>query len=339
MSNIRDVAESAQVSPATVSRVLNGKASALVSEATRQRVLQAAHTLGYTPSAAARALVAGRTDTVALATANIHDPHYTRALEAAQSIVDEFGYHLLLLPSASDERLRKLLRERRADVVLRLRWRVDVADDIAAAAVSDEQAVIAVGPVDEHPPEHAQCAYWDDREGIAAAVRHLIDLGHREVAMLVGSVAQRKLHYAQEAAGSQLEILPVCLGQAGEDDVAWGAALAERALKLYPAATALLAQNDNFALGALHWLNQAGIRIPEQISVMGYNDILMAAYSHPPLTTVRTPLVECIERTLRQVLGTLSKQNRAVQPQAVQLPVKLVVRATTAPPNGHPGGV
>lgn len=339
MSNIRDVAESAQVSPATVSRVLNGKAGALVSAATRERVLQAARTLGYHPSAAARALVAGRTYTVALATANIHDPHYTRALNAAQSIVDEFGYHLLLLPDADDLRLQNLLRERRADVVLRLRYPVDVADEVAAAAVSDEQALIAVGPVDERPPQSVCCACWDDREGMAGAVGHLMDLGHREVAMLAGSPTQRKVRYAQEAAGSQMDIFPVCVDHAAEDDVAWGAALAERALKLHPTATAFIAQNDNLALGALHWLNQEGIRVPEQVSIVGYNDILMSAYSHPPLTTVRTPLVECVSHTLQQVLNTLSGQQRAVQPQAVQLPVRLVVRASTALPNGHPGGV
>lgn len=330
MSNIRDVAEAAGVSPATVSRVLNGKATSLVSEATRERVLDAAQSLGYHPSAAARALVAGRTDTIALATTNIHDPHYARALDVAQDIAEEFGYHLLLVPDADDTRLQSLLRERRADVIVRLRYPVDTADEVAAAVVSDEQVVIAVGPVDRQMPLSTPCACWDDREGIRAAVEHLAELGHRRVAFLAGRPAQRKERYALEAAGTDMTIVPVCIEPGSPDDVARGAAIARLALQREPGVTALLAQNDTFALGALHALHEDGVAVPEQVSVVGYNDTLMTSYSSPPLTTVRTPLVECVGQTLRQVLESLSRQDCPIKLQALQMHTELVIRASTA---------
>ena len=332
MSNIRDVADAAGVSPATVSRVLNGKATSLVSEATRERVLDAAQSLGYHPSAAARALVAGRTDTIALATTNIHDPHYARALDVAQAIAEEFGYHLLLMPDADDTRLQSLLRERRADVIVRLRYPVDTADEVAAAVVSEEQVVIAVGPIDRQMPLSTPCACWDDREGIRAAVEHLAGLGHRRVAFLAGRPAQRKERYALEAAGADMTIVPVCIEPGSLDDVGRGAALARLALQREPGVTALLAQNDTFALGALHALREDGIAVPGQVSVVGYNDTFLAPYSCPPLTTVRTPLAECVSRSLRQVMEALSTQHGAVQPQSLQLHTELVVRASTACP-------
>ncbi len=332
MSNIRDVAEAAGVSPATVSRVLNGKATSLVSEATRERVLDAAQSLGYHPSAAARALVAGRTDTIALATTNIHDPHYARALDVAQDIAEEFGYHLLLVPDADDTRLQSLLRERRADVIVRLRYPVDTADEVAAAVVSDEQVVIAVGPVDRQMPLSTPCACWDDREGIRAAVEHLAELGHRRVAFLAGRPAQRKERYAFEAAGADMTIVPVCIEPGSPDDVARGAAIARLALQREPGVTALLAQNDTLALGALHALREDGIAVPRRVSVVGYNDTFLAPYSCPPLTTVRTPLAECVSRGLRQVLEALSPQHGPIQPQSLQLHTELVVRASTACP-------
>jgi LacI family transcriptional regulator len=336
MSTIRDVAEAAGVSPATVSRVLNGKASVLVSEGTRERVLEAAETLGYHPSAAARALVAGRTDTIALATTDIHDPHYTRALDLARRLADQFGYHLLLMPDAHDMRLKSLLRERRVDVIIRLRYPVDSADDVAAAAVCDEQTVIAIGPVEAHPPALTPCAYWDDREGIAAAVAHLAELGHRRIAFLSATTSRRKQQYALEAAPAGMTVIPVQVAPDDSDDIWHGARLARRALQDEPSVTALLAQNDTFALGALHALRMDGIAVPRQISVVGYNDIIMGGYCFPSLTTVRTPLAECVSLMLQTVLEIMSAQSTPhvpVAPQAVRFDTRLIARASTACPH------
>jgi LacI family transcriptional regulator len=332
MSTIREVAEAAHVSPATVSRVLNGKASALVSAGTRQRVLTAAEQLGYRPSAAARALVAGATRTVALTTTLLHDPHYARMLSEVQDLIRAHEYHLLLVPDEDDRELENLLSSRRADVLVRLRYPVDVASRFLSARATPRQVVIAVGPVEANPPEDCFCAYWDDREGIEALVEHLAGLGHRHLAYLAIGNGGRKRRFAAEAArlrGLTCEVVSV-QGE-GEENLHLGHLLACRAVSQAPAATALMCPNDTVALGALHGLHHCSRRVPEDLSLTGYNDTAGSAFSIPALTTIRTPLVECMTSVLDEVLSSLGAKQE-LRPSARRFATQPVVRQSTAVP-------
>lgn len=332
MTGIREVAELANVSSATVSRVLNGKASALVSDGTRARVLAAAAQLGYRPSASARALAAGRTHTVALTTRHLQDPHYTRLLDTAHWIARDAGYHLLLTPDVDDEHFLDLIRERRSDVVIRLRFPVDAGDEFAS--VDPRQALLMLGPVDHAPPQHVHSGSWDDRQGMAFAADHLADLGHRRVAFLGAPGTNRKLDFFLEAAAARkMDVIPVSAEPQGDDDVAWGVAIAKQALKLHPRPTALVAQNDNFALGALHRAYEAGLKVPRDLSVIGYNDVPLAAYSCPALTTVRTPITQCLSICLTKILDHLNGQGKeTLPPVSVHLDTSVVTRQSTASP-------
>lgn len=336
MSTIRHVAEVAQVSPATVSRVLNGKASTLVSEATRQRVLLAVEELGYRPSAAARALVEGATHTVALTTTQLHDPHYARMLSVVPDLIRSHGYHLLLVPDEDDRQLQSLLSSRRADVLVRLRYPVDIAGHFAASRATPRQVVVAVGPIDQTPPQDCFCAYWDDREGISALVEHLASLGHHRLAYLAIGDGGRKRRFAAAAAAARgLDLQVVSVEPDRGEDLRQGHLLACQAVTEAPRATALVCPNDIVALGALHGLHECGKRVPDDLSVTGYNDIAAAAFSIPTLTTVRTPLVEGMTAILDDVLTSLST-NAAIEPYARAFETQLIARHSTAAPAGKP---
>ncbi len=336
MSTIRHVARAARVSPATVSRVLNGKASALVSEATRQRVLTVAEQLGYRPSAAARALVEGTTHTVALTTTQLHDPHYARMLSAVQALIRAHGYHLLLVPDEDDQELQSLLLSRRADVLVRLRYPVDVASRFVEARATPRQVVVAIGPVETAPPPGCFCGYWDDREGINALIEHVAGLGHRRLAYLAIGEGGRKRRFAAEAAAARgLDLQVVSVDPSPAEDPWQGHRLAVRAVADAPQATMLVCPNDVVALGVLHGLHECGKRVPEDISVSGYNDIPASAFSIPALTTIRTPLVECVTSVLDAVLTSLDT-DAALEPYARRLETALVVRSSTASPTDRP---
>jgi len=316
--------------------VLNGKASHLVSADTRQRVLEAAQELGYQPSAAARALTTGRTDVVAIAFWPANHPHYARMIASAEVVVNEHGYHLLLVTGArsQEEQLSALLRERRVDVLVDVTYPVDRAEHLAEACVLPSQRVLALGPVDKAPPASISCAYWDDRKGVRKTVSHLFGLGHRRLTFLGGQVGQYKRR-AFEAAAEELDLEGAVISCEDEtDQLAAGAEMALRALDQHPRPTALLCRNDQFALGALHALHGAGLRVPEEMSVVGYNDTAMTSYCHPTLTTVRTPIVECAKVLLSTTLTALSEDGGAedTRVQAFSFDTRLQVRRSTGPP-------
>jgi LacI family transcriptional regulator len=336
MPTIAEVAQAVGVSPSTVSRVLNRKTSHLVSEATRRRVLATAERLGYQPSAAARALTTGRTNVVAIAFWPTNHPHYARMIAEAEAVVDEHGYHLLLVTGArsQEEQLSALLRERRVDVLMDVTYPVDRVGHLAQACVLPNQRVLALGPVDETPPPEVSSAYWDDRKGVRKAVSHLFGLGHGRLAFLGGQVGQYKRR-AFEAAAAQLDLDGTVIDCEDEgDQLAAGAGMALRAIEQRPRPTALLCRNDQFALGALHSLHEAGLEVPDDISVVGYNDTPMSSYSQPTLTTVRTPIVECANALLSSALTGLSEaadaQGDAVR--AFSFDTRLQVRRSTGPP-------
>ncbi len=340
MATIRDVSAAAGVSPTTVSRVMNANDLQHVSEDTRERVLGVAQRLKYRPSAAARALVDGRTHTVALLSSPVvYTTWFAIVVEETQKILDDHGYHLLLVPGGHEDELRELLRERRVDAAIWARYPVERAIELTDAIVAPHQRIVGVGSIDASPPPACCVAWWDDALGTQQAIDHLVQLGHRRIAYLAGPEAALRLWPNMLAAfesACRRGRAHSCVihSDTEQPSFAAGVHMALRALELSPRPTALFARNDDFAVGVLSGLAQAGVDVPGEMSVVGYNDAPVAAYTYPALTTVAAPVAQATRAVVRVLVEALEAEpaDRAGPLAGQQFSTQLVVRDSTGPP-------
>lgn len=334
---IRDVARAAGVSKGTVSFALNGRPG--IAEGTRQRVLDAARTLGWTPSHQGRALSVSRAFAVGLILARPpellgSDPFFPAFIAGVERTLSDRGQALVLqvVPDAEEEGgYRRLAGAGRVDGVFLLDLRV--ADP--RIALLRELNLPAVTIARPDVPSDCPALLVDDRPGIAAAVRHLVELGHRRIAhvagpgrFLHGSVRRR----AWERAMAEADLPATAVVEA--DFSAAGGAQATRALLdagegAGDRPTAIVYANDLMAIAGLSVAQEYGIAVPAQLSITGFDDIDLAGYVTPPLTSVRTdPYLWG-----RAAAGALLDLIAGDPVQDVEVPpVRLVVRASTAPP-------
>lgn len=324
-----DVARLAGVSSQTVSRVSNGYDG--VNEETRQQVLAAMKELGYRPNSAARALKRGEFRTIGVITFNLSTTGNMRTLEAIATCAAQDGYAVTLLPVAvpTQDEVRgafSRLGELAVDAVIAI-MEVHLLD---AATISFLLMYRSSSPT---PTPHDRYAVVDTDQagGARAAVRHLLDLGHRTVWHLAGPeesfAAQRRADAWNAALTEEGRVAPPLVR--GD----WSAESGYRAGLLLADerdCTAVFAANDQMALGLLRALHERGRRIPEDVSVIGFDDIPEAGSFLPPLTTVHQDFAEvgrlCVEGVLRRMHLDATEHGTTL------VPTKLVVRASTAPP-------
>jgi DNA-binding LacI/PurR family transcriptional regulator len=318
-----DVARLAGVSQQTVSRVLND--SPHVRPATRERVLDAIGKLGYRPNRLARALVTGRSRTLGVLSfdTTLYGPAST--LFAIERAAHEAGYFVsiasLRAPDAGSLRrgVDRLL-EQGVEGVL-----VIAPQEAAARGLLELPPDVPVVATEAAPPGAVPLVAVDQRDGARLATEHLLELGHETVWHVAGpdgwlEAADRVLGWrgALEAAGAPVPP-PLTGDWSARSGYAAGRGLAE--------ATAVFAANDQMALGVLRALHELGRRVPEEISVVGFDDIPEAAYFSPPLTTVRQRFDEIGRRALRLLLARIEdgagRTGETVRPE-------LVIRASTA---------
>lgn len=292
--DIREVARVSGVSTATVSRALNGRPD--VSEATRAKVMETARHLGYLPNEQARALVRRRSSTVGL----IWDTQYVRARGRQSFLNDLFvglkmaladtGYHLLLLSPQSDEAS--------VDAFVRIAAQHSL-EGVALMAVDEHlpavDALIASGRpcVGLDLPVRGRRASYvstDNRYGAGLAVRHLHELGHRRIAMITGPTemlpaAERFEGFRSTMAELGLDVPPSYV-VAGDFFLESGRASMQRLLALSQPPTAVFVASDLMAVGAMNAVFDAGLSVPKDISIVGYDDIELAGLVRPALTTV-----------------------------------------------------
>jgi DNA-binding LacI/PurR family transcriptional regulator len=320
--NMYDVATRAGVSHQTVSRVLNG--APRVRPDTRDRVLAAIAELGYRRNLAARTLATSRTRAIGVLTPATADFGPTSSLHAIERAVREAGYQPLITSTPVDAEavrasLEFLLGRSVEALVVIAPYRV-VLD--ALAEVVDPPPVVALQTGDP-----ADGVTVDQVAGARLAARHLVDLGHRRVQQLVGpddfvEAGVRRDAAAEVLAGAGLEPLPDLRGDWTADS-GYAAAAA-----LDPRATGVLCGNDQMALGLIHALADRGLRVPEEVSVVGFDDIPESAHSLPPLTTVHQDFEEVGRRAVARLIGLLDGP-AAESPTGVE--PWLVVRGSTAP--------
>ena len=328
---IRDVALQAGVSRGTVSRVLND--SPRVDPLTRAKVLETIRDLDYVPSQAARQLMIGRTMNVGVIVPFLTRPSVVERLRGVESALEGSSYDLVVYNTETVERrdrvLRDAARRQRVDglVVVSLRPHDSEVERVRAA----ELPLILVDAHHRLLPR----VVIDDVEGGRLAARHLLELGHRRIGF-IGDLPRNPFHFVS----SRLRFRGVqsATADAGvsidPDLVATGAHSVEAARDLAGALlahpqrpTALVLASDTQALGALEAARHRGLRVPEDLSIIGYDDIEVAGYVG--LTTVRQPLFESGHRGAVLLLEALG--GRPVPPVRETLSVELIVRATTGP--------
>lgn len=330
MATIREVSKYAQVSVATVSRVVNG--NKWVAEATRQRVLDAMQALGYQPNSFARSLATNKSETIGMVVGDLGGPFFGEMMQYAERVIRDAGKHLIVTSghsSLEEERdaIQFLLKRRCDALILHLDLMPD--EEILELVDSETSPMILVNRL---VPELAdQCVCLDNEAGGYLAARHLIDLGHRRIACITGplykSDARDRLagyRRALEGAGLDYDDRLVVQGDFLEPG---GEVALDRLLRRDEPFTGLVVGNDLMAIGVINSLKERGLRIPEDCSLVGYDDVLMAGYLDPALTTVRVPVAEFGTAAGRLALklgeGIDGEVRNRFQPE-------LVERATTA---------
>lgn len=329
-----DVAARAGVSHQTVSRVVNGHPN--VAPQTRERVLQAIAELGYRPNTAARALVTGSTRTLGLVTSHINQYGPGQTLLGLEKAARAAGYSLsvAVLDEDTEEAVREAVDRfvaQSVDAVVALSTYSQAVEALGRFVSPVPLIAVQVGRDPGHP------TVWVDQEvGAALATRHLLQLGHRTVQHVTGpsdslEARGRTIGWRRELLAAGAPVPEVLFGNwwppSGH---AAGQELAARVLaggRAGEEVTAVFVANDQMALGLLSALREAGLSVPGDISVVGFDDVPEAAYYAPPLTTVRQDFAELGRRGVELVLARLRHERLRPEPVLPQL----VVRASTGP--------
>jgi LacI family transcriptional regulator len=347
-ATIGDVAHRAGVSTATVSRVLAGLGRARPE--TRARVLDAARELGYRPSGVARSLKLRTTQTLGLIITDIENPFFPQLVRAVEDVAREHGFALLLC-NATDDPDREasyldLLVDRRVDGVviavsgLGARYREWLAEPPLPVVL-----VNTVAPGLPHPGIAS-----DNVDGGRQAAAHLLELGHRRLGVLTAGARNADaparlagIRRAVEERGLDPDSIAVVVGESG---VGGGESALCRLLDTAPETTGVLAYNDLMAIGAMRAIRASGRTVPGDMSVVGFDDVAIAAYTDPPLTTVAQAIGElgrlAVEHLVERIADAASTADDGVAPRrgrlpaTTVLPVRLVARGSSGPPPGFP---
>lgn len=332
---IEDVAHEAGVSTATVSRVLNRPES--VREGLRLRVLEAVGLLGYVPHAGARALKLQRSGTVGAIFPTIDNAIFAQAIDALQQRLADGGLQLLIATSGYDvdtearQAMNLVTRGADALVLCGAGQSPRLLQFLAQREMPTVHAMIYP------PPEGRVCVGIDNAKAIGKAVRYLLDLGHRRIAMLAGVTRDNDRSTAR-VAGARDALLHAGIKFPPGYLVERKYALADardgfRALMANrPAPTAILCGNDVLAFGAMLEAATMGIAVPQSLSVVGFDDLEMARHFRPALTTLHVPTDRLWQTVADRIISWLEK---APLRDATEFDVELVVRGSTGPAPGE----
>jgi LacI family transcriptional regulator len=334
-ATLRDVAAAAAVHPATASRALNPATRSLLNPETAQRVLEAAARLGYRPNPMARGLKTSRSYTIGVVVPDLRNPLFPPIARGIEDRLEPAGYTSLLANTDNDLERERLsfdaLRARQVDgyITASARREHPLVQELAA----NGRPLVLVNRATDDPS--LPSAVPDDHDGMRQAVAHVAALGHRRIAHLAGPFelstgVHRHEGFAQGMEAVGLRVDPGLEVAGRRFTEAEGARLCRRLLDRGARFTAVLAGNDLMALGCIDALREAGFACPDDVSVVGFNDMDWSDRFAPPLTTVRVP---------HHALGVAAADlllERLADPEApvrhVVLPVELIARASAAPP-------
>lgn len=328
---IHDVARRSGVSISTVSRVLNGTAP--VRDDKRRLVLEAADALGYAPNPAARSLLGKRTGGLGVLLPFVIGEFFSELLTGLDEVAQDHDRFLVVSTShrrPDDFKRAAQALDRRVDGLIVMAPEIDAAG-VAAILQTDAPVVFLNTRADGGLP--ADVLNFDNYGGSYALTEHLLAAGHRRVALLHGppeawDARERARGYrdAMAAAGLGTEGLEFDAGFSREA----GYAAAETALAACPDLTAMVAANDDCAQGVMSRLHEAGVAVPDEVAVCGFDGLPSSPFAIPPLTTAHVPIRDLGERAIRRLLARIEGTAPAA-PEQIEAPVEVVVRASTAP--------
>jgi DNA-binding LacI/PurR family transcriptional regulator len=330
---IRDIAELAGVSIATVSRAVNGRGD--VSEQTRTLVRRIAREHGYTASRDARGLSTGRTGLIGVTLPMIHPTYFSSIVASVAAALDEHDMRIVLCPTLHQHDreitlIERLMHGTTDGAILVL---PEESSSELRALVRRGYRYVVVDP-GEQPDEDIPAVSAAHSAGADQAVRHLLHLGHRRIAAITGPrgrmATEERLH-GYEAAMAAAELPPDArLVVESNFKVEGGFDATVQLLDLADRPTAIFAFNDPMAIGAIRAARSRGLRIPEDLSIVGFDDTTEAQFVTPALTTVRQPLTEMGRAAVDVLLGLLN--NQPPEARHVELATRLVVRDSTTHP-------
>jgi LacI family transcriptional regulator, galactose operon repressor len=322
---IQDVARAASVSVSTVSRVLNDKDD--VAPETYQRVRGIIADLGYTSSLAARSMRSRRTGVIGLIMPELEDPFCIQVMKGINHAIVALDYDLIAYTSGSIKKQSKAAREQHYVSLLN----GSITDGViivtpAATSFSTAAPAVAVDPNNECPD--CPSVISTNHAGVLAAMEYLIGLGHRRIGFIGGrpdlqSASRRLQGYLDALAQAGIPSDPDLI-EAGDFSTETGRLCAQRLLSLPEPPTAILAANDQSAIGAMEAARQAGLRIPEDLSLVGFDNIPQAAYVNPGLTTVDQFIVKMGYIATEILVGLI--QGKPLDDNLYTIPTQLVVR-------------
>jgi len=338
-TTIHDVAARAGVSVATVSRVLNGKG--VVREETLKQVLDAAKTLRYVPNVAARSLSSRRSQTIGIVLPDVHGEFFSEVIRGVDLAARSEGYHILVSGSHSDV-------GEMVEVLEAMRGRVDglvvMAPDVALSSVSGAlppglplvllNSADSADPADPAQPSRSSITI-DNYGGAETMMRYLAELGHERIAFIKGphanADAEERLRGYRDQIGEHLgapasATIP-SLELDGDFTEESGRMAAQKILRMSPRPTAIFAANDSMAVGALAALAEAAVPVPAEMSVAGFDDIPIARYVAPPLTTIRVDIADLGRRAFGLLFEAI-QQPADPAPRRDCIATTLVVRGS-----------
>jgi len=334
MATIYEVAKRAGVSTATVSRVLSQPD--VVSPATRRRVLRAVDHLGYEPNSAAKNLRTLRTGKLLVTVPDISNPFFSLILQGIEDAAQRAGYSVLVGDTQHDdkreERYALMLKRKEADGLIFLGHRLPKPAAELVRAMAPGCAPVVNG-CEFSPRLGIPSVHIDNAKAASEAMDHLYRLGHRRIGVvtgpLVSPLSRDRLHGASARAKSARAERDF-LVMNGDFSIESGALAAERLLGRRDPPTAIFCFNDEMAMGVLETARRRRVRVPDDVSVVGFDDIRFARYTDPPLTTVAQPMRAIGEGTVGLLLEILNGGS----PAPITMPHTLAIRFSTAPPPG-----
>lgn len=330
---IKDIAREAGVSTATVSHVINK--TKFVTDETREKVQLAIKKFDYHPNAHAQMLALGKSKIIGLLVSDISNPFFPEIIKSVEAAVFDLGYNLILLNTNYDaeravEYVHRLIQMKVAGILLLIsefdEALIEVAKRKKTSIVFHDLGIVG---------EKMSNVILDYAVGISEAVQHLVSLGHKNIAHIAGS---HEIHSGRIREQAFIDAMKKHFPKAenpkiyeGDFRFEGGRRAAHQMLQEKKLATAVVVANDLMALGAMQEFKAAGLHVPQDISIIGFDDIAFASLSEPALTTVCSPRVEIGRRAVEALMLTVDRPHQ--QGIEVRIPTYLIKRNSTAPPN------
>ncbi len=334
--SIRDVASRAGVSIATVSRTVNHISS--VNAELAERVWKAIEEIGYLPNTQARALVSGRSRMLGLIVSEITNPFFPELVQEFENLAVAQGYEVLIgstnyEPVRTESLIRRMM-QRNVDGVAVMTFGIE--EELVKKLVEQEFPLVFVDAGPDLP--NIRVLKVDYGEGIRQAVQHLAALGHRQIAFISGPLHLRSATARRDAFRKSMAELGLTVPHEniveGTHTMEGGKEAADKLLALPNLPTAIICSNDMTAIGVLHALHRTTLKVPDDISVVGFDDIHLAQFMLPPLTTVQMSCGLLAAAAVEALRAGIEQDNPQAKRKEWQIPTKLVVRQSSTFPRG-----